>query len=149
MYDTETYMLWTCTWISEIPTCKSPYEYIPFHLPYMNICSSLLLKALGHNKLWHPCLLTGYVNSGYPYTVKCCYNTVQFVTILHKVQRLQWEKVNRIMEPQQTPLYFALMGELWGMAKLDHYKTKTNTIWRVQSSSFHESLRFSGSRELF
>ena len=39
----------------------------------------------------------------YQYKVKCCYNTVQFITILHTALQWQWQKVYQILESQQTP----------------------------------------------
>ena len=35
--------------------------------------------------------------------VKCQYNAIQFITILHRVLRWQWQKMNQILESQQTP----------------------------------------------
>ena len=35
--------------------------------------------------------------------VKYRYNTIQFITILHLALRLQWQKINQILESQQTP----------------------------------------------
>ena len=36
-------------------------------------------------------------------TAKCRYNTVLFIPILRTTLRLQWQKVNQMLQSQQTP----------------------------------------------
>ena len=57
------------------------------------------------------CIKTDFFQESY--TVKCRYNAVWFITILHTTLWWQWQKVNQILESQQTPC-LALTGELWG-----------------------------------
>ena len=40
---------------------------------------------------------------------------IWFVVILHMTLCLQWQKMNQILESQQTPHYLAIIGELWGV----------------------------------
>ena len=47
------------------------------------------------------CIITDFFKESY--TVKCRYNAVWFITILHTTLWWQWQKVNQILESQQTP----------------------------------------------
>ena len=53
--------------------------------------------------LTYTCIRYKWYGMLYKSTVKCRYNAVQFITILHTTLRLQWQKVNQILKSQQTP----------------------------------------------
>ena len=49
----------------------------------------------------------------YLITVKFSYNGAQFITVLHRALRLLWQKVNQILESQQTGVYCEDLAENW------------------------------------
>ena len=69
--------------------------YLHF-LPVVNWHCYIWGTLCGKGAIWPP-----YVEVK-QYTVKCRYNAVQFIPILHTVLRKQRQKVNKILESQQT-----------------------------------------------
>ena len=94
-------------------------------------------------------------------TVKCRYNAVQYITILHRALRKQWQKTNQILESQQTPHFspsrasygmsiVRIMGRIdriitaprcicWIIAGSDEYSTKScqfQKCWKQYKMSF-------------
>ena len=66
------------------------------------------------------------------YTVKRSYNAVQFSTILHTALRQQWQNVNQILEPQNTPHISRVSYEVSIvriLEKIDHVITAPHCIW--------------------
>ena len=73
--------------------------------------------------------------NGDPYTVRCCYNAIQFITILHTAPWWQQQKVNQISNSQQTPHNSPLRAS-YGVSimrilkKIDRIITTPHCTWK-------------------
>ena len=85
------------------------------------------------------CCICVYI---YIYTVKCRYNAVQFIMILHTGLWKQRQKVNQILESQQTS-HISPSRASYGVSlvkivdKIDHVITAPHCIWILWALFYH------------
>ena len=104
-------------WLNEIMYKKSRHKY------------AQTMTNISHDGTWQP------------HTVKCCYKVVQFTMILHTTLWYKWQKVNQILESQETPhispthaSYGVCIVRIW--EKIDSVITATHCIYDRLGSGY-------------